>query len=655
MNYITIPSLELFYSPSGPMARLSGYEFRPQQVELASAVRDFLEKPEERFFAAEAPPGVGKTFAVLVPALTALGRDGRILFLTATIALQEQLIDKDLPRLRELLKEDFSFGLLKGRSHYACRRRALSISSPGGELLLPGFGGPTPDVAGWLEETETGDMSELGLPVGHPLLGHLAAGTRGCLGTACPFRERCFVQQTYRNAQNWRIVVANYHLYFSHILEGGGAFPVRCDWLICDEAHRMPDAARNAAALRADLDEGLSLLRRGAWQAFDPLFRSQSVDMGSVQGSADNCASLLKELFEAAGTVLTGEGVTTRDEALLQRGAAVADALNSLRRMFRSVEDCYMSGGFVDRALLARAAEMMNWLDGLRDFRNHLLWCLEVENFPRWAYWGDGRGLQSAPVQCSDIISDVLAKEDPQKAIFISATLTLEGDFSFWSRETGVLPDRTLKVGSPFDFARQMEIVVVDVALNVRDPGYDERMCRVMEKLCDENGGRTLVLLSSMRLLSAFVRVMRRRDRPYAVLAQGDMPQRALLEHFRSDKASTLIGSVSFREGVDVPGDGLTQVIIDRIPFPHPRDPLVQARNELEGDKAFVVSTLPTARLFLRQAVGRLIRSSSDRGRVFLLDGRALTRKSWKILADLPECPRRRLVVSLRGSAPEKS
>jgi ATP-dependent DNA helicase DinG len=172
-------------------------------------------------------------------------------------------------------------------------------------------------------------------------------------------------------------------------------------------------------------------------------------------------------------------------------------------------------------------------------------------------------------------------------------------------------------------------------------------VCRIVAKLCDDNGGRSLVLLSSMRLLRSVAGFMRERERGYDVLAQGDLPQRELLRRFREVETSVLLGSVSFREGVDVPGDGLTQVIIDRIPFPHPNDPLVQARNVLEGQKAFIKTTLPNAKMFLRQAVGRLIRSGSDQGRVTLLDGRVLDREDWRVLETLPRCPCRRLAVKI--------
>ncbi|MDR1978978.1 MAG: ATP-dependent DNA helicase [Synergistaceae bacterium] len=646
MNCTTGSSFSDFFAPSGSLARrLEGYEYRPQQLEFAQAVHCFLHDPKQSTMAAEAPPGVGKTFAVLIPAILA-AEDNHILFLTASITLQEQLIAKDLPKLNALLGKNFSYGLLKGRGNYICLRRAMSL--PGGYLPLS----DTPiDIARWIEESDSGDLSELPLPSGHPVLAQTAASTRNCLGTSCPFRGRCFVTQAFRNAQDWQVVVANYHLFFSHILSGKGSFPVKYDWLVCDEAHRIPDAARNAATVEADAENGASLLRPRTLSGFDVLFAGQGIDAPLFKERAGACRTALDALFGLVELrYRQGEGIAECSEDLLHKGKEMIRAFDKLLEPLRGLEERFMSGGFENSADLGGVGAVMNWIDEVNEFKRAALWCLSVSDFPSWGYWrgANARGanvLVSAPVVCADIIRDAFESEAPEKSVMVSATLSLEGDFSFWSRETGIRPDQTLVVTSPFDFERQMELLIVDIGMSVASQGYDDRICRAIEKLCDENGGRTLVLLSSMRLLRSLSDLMRRRERPYEVLAQGDLSQKELLKRFREDETSVLIGSVSFREGVDIPGEGLTQVIVDRIPFPHPNDPLVQARNALEGRKAFVKTTLPNAKMFLRQAVGRLIRSSSDRGRVVLLDGRALDREEWKILESLPPCKYRRLSV----------
>lgn len=643
VNYTTELSLKDFYSPSGKMSRLPSYEFRPQQLEAALAVQGFLRDADAAVLALEAPTGVGKTFAVLVPALMEARRRGAgILFLTASIALQEQVIGKDLPRLAELLDSDLRFGLLKGRANYACLRRAGSLSGPS---LFDA--GPEPkEIKRWLQETEAGDLAELGLSPLSPLTADLSAGARQCVGPACPYRDRCFVVRAYRRAQDWDVAVANYNLFFSHILEGGGAFPLRYDWLLCDEAHRIPDAVRSSSAVRVGAESAPGLFGPRVLQGFAPLLRAQSVPVEELQAHASRAREELRTLFTALPLLLPRGGeLSAPNEELLHRGQAAAEEADLLLRPLRAFEERFMAGSFSDKGEMARGAELMRWIDDVREFKRDLIWCLSAARFPSWAYWAESGALTSKPVAASEIVQEVLQKEAPEKLILTSATLTQGGSFDFWSRETGIVPDRSLVVDSPFDFSRQMEVLVLDVGLHVGEPGYDERMCRIMERLCDKNGGRTLVLLSSLRLLNAFADRMRAGDRGYSVLVQGDMPQRQLLKRFTEDETSTLIGSISFREGVDVPGEGLTQVIIDRIPFPHPNDPMVRARNELEGGKGFVRVTLPMARTLLRQAAGRLIRSSSDHGRVVLLDVRAVERKDWRILSAFPPCRLKKLSV----------
>ena len=640
-------SVEDFFKPSGYLARrLDKYEYRPQQLEFATAVHKFLLNPSKATMAAEAPPGVGKTFSVLIPAIMA-AEDRKILFLTASIALQEQLIDKDLPKLRSVLGKNFSYGLLKGRGNYACLRRSAAISN----MFFQSSNDTPVDLARWLGETDSGDLSELSLPSGHPLFFQAAAKANSCIGGSCPFRSRCFVVQAFRSAQDWQVIVANYHLFFSHILGGKGSFPVQYDWLVCDEAHRIPDAARSAATVEAGFEQGGTLLRSRALSGFDSLFSRHGIDTALFKERAAESRETLNALFSLAELRYRhGEGITACDEELLHKGEELAVAFDKLLSPIRALEDRFMSGGFEHDADLGEAASVVNWIDDLNEFRRSTLWCLKVGSFPSWGYWrgSDSKGtgaLMSAPVVCSEIVQNALSSESPEKSVMVSATLTLAGDFSFWTRETGVLPEEKLVVESPFDFENQMEILVVDVGVPVAAQGYDERVCRIVNKLCDDNGGRSLVLLSSTRLLKSVAAHMRGFEHPYEVLVQGDMPQRDLLRRFRELETSALLGSISFREGVDIPGDSLTQVIIDRIPFPHPNDPLVQARNALENQKAFVRTILPNAKMFLRQAIGRLIRGSSDRGRVVLLDGRILDREAWKILEILPNCQVRRLSV----------
>ncbi|GHS93258.1 ATP-dependent DNA helicase-like protein [Synergistales bacterium] len=645
-----------FFAPNGALRRrFKGYEHRPQQGELAAAIQAFLFSSEESVMAAEAPPGVGKTFAVLIPAISlAIEQEKRILFLTASITLQEQLIDKDLPKLKSVLGKDFAFGLLKGRSNYVCLRRAsvLQMSSAANQASFSFEGnavtetGAPVDFAQWTQETQTGDLTELSLSSSHPLSYQISAGRSGCMGMACPFRWRCFVTKSYREAQDWQVIVANYHLFFSHILGGHGSFPVPYDWLVCDEAHRIPEAARSAARVEADARDGEALLRPRAISGFEPLLTGELVDMPLFKERAEACRASRAALFDFAETRFnSGESITERDDEALRRAREFSDCLENMQISLRILDEKYRAGGFENATNLGEATALVNWLGELSEYKKAVMWCLSVEKFPLWGYWRAHDTLSSAPVVCADIIKDAMSSEEPEKTILISATLSLSGDFSYWMRETGMQPDRKLVVNSPFDYERQMELVVVEVGLSVGAAGYDDRIAKVIERMCDENKGRSLVLLSSNRLLNAVAARMRKSARDYEILVQGDLPQKELLRKFRDIESSILIGSVSFRDGVDIPGEALTQVIIDRIPFAHPSDPLNQARDALEGRNAFMTASLPSAKIFLRQAVGRLIRSSKDHGRVAILDGRVLTKEAWDIPGSLPKCKIKRLTV----------
>lgn len=651
---MSIPSMDVFFGPEGRLQKkFSSFEYRKEQQDLAEEVHRALSAEGEFILAAEAPPGVGKTFALLVPAMLRAAETGEtVLVLTAGIPLQEQLIQKDLPVLNELLGLSLPFGLLKGKGNYACRSRAEEVFEGGegrqGYLSHRDGGNSSRIVEEWLRTTTTGDLSELPLPPSSPPVAGIAASSRSCRGFRCPRRGECFVQRVLREAKEWRVVVANYHLFFSYILGAGKPFPVPFDLLICDEAHHLPEAARSSMTVSVTDDDVARLLRSRALA--DTLARLERSGRGVL-----NAATLSTEIreesvrfFELLDVLLPGrkENITVRNEELLRQQKILSGKMLELFNLFLPlVSDEATSDGNEDGGLSA-------WMEECGRIRRSLAWCAEVDKFPSWAYWKNERSLLSAPVSPGEELSSGFFTSSAEKMVFISATLAIGGKTDFWERETGIRPDRLFISGSPFDLEQQMEILVVDTGLDVMNPRYDDTVCRIVEKLVEANGGSTLVLLASHRLLGKVGRALSSKPRGYRVLVQGEGPRGELLAAFRNDPSSVLVGSASFREGVDVPGDGLTQVIIDRIPFPHPGDPLVQARNALEGAGAFARVTLPEAKMLLKQAAGRLIRSRNDRGRVAILDGRVLGRPEWKIPSALPKVKYRRLVVARSAVAP---
>ena len=642
------PSMDSVFGPEGLLKKgFPAFEYRGEQLELASEVDRAISSEGEFILAAEAPPGVGKTFALLAPAMLRSSATGEtILFLTASIPLQEQLIMKDLPRLNDLLGLNLSFGLLKGKGNYACLSRALEEYDGNeghqGFLSHGDEGRSSRTIMEWLNRTDTGDLSELRLPPESPAVTRIAASSRMCRGFRCPRRNECFVQRVLKAAKEWRIVVANYHLFFSYLLAAGKPFPIHYDVLICDEAHRLSEAARSSMTVSSFDDDMARLLRgRVFTEALGEIERAGK----DARAALDLSTEIREEsarFFELLEVLLPGrkEIITTRNEELFQRQKALSGKITELVGFLEP----FLTGdtvldGVDDGGLPA-------WIEECRRAERSLAWCAEVAEYPLWAYWKSERSLHSSPVSPGEELAGVLFSSPAKKMVFISATLTIGGRLDYWLRETGIREDRLFVCGSPFDLEEQMEIVVVDTGLDVRSPGYDDTVCRVVEKLVETNGGATLVLLASHRLLSKVGAVLKAKPRKYRILVQGEGPRSELLQAFRDDPSSVLVGAASFREGVDVPGDGLTQVIIDRIPFPHPGDPLVQARNALEGRDSFIRSTLPEAKMLLRQAVGRLIRSRSDRGKVAILDGRVLSKTDWKIPSALPKVKYKRLVVA---------
>jgi ATP-dependent DNA helicase DinG len=567
----------------------------------------------------------------------------RILVLTAGITLQEQLIGKDIPSLNSLLSLNMPFGLLKGRRNYVCLRKAANLDNSGYLDIDHDGGQASVTISDWLKTTESGDLSELSLAPDSPAVMHVASSSKSCLGNKCPFmRSSCFIHKNFKRAQDWNIVVANYHLYFSYAATS--EFPVSYNILICDEAHRIADCARSATTIEASADDAKRLFRPRQIQPYELFLKKFSVNLYEILEKMDTCRAHAESLFELLQLLRDGESMR-QDEEYVKKAKELSASIDTMLRPMQLLDSAEDDGAFYENSYSNAAAEVLNWKREVKDFEQAVMWCFDIGNFPKWAYWRTGDAACSAPVKCPEIISEAFRSGKPEKSFFVSATLAIENDFNFWTGETGVTPDTTLIVDSPFDFQSQMSGVIISVEERVGSPSYDALTARVVEKLCEINGGRTLVLLSSIRLMRVVASRMKRKVREFSVLVQGELSQAELLNKFREDVTSVLIGCVSFREGIDIPGDGLTQVIINRIPFPHPLDPLTLARGELEGKDSFMRITLPLAKMFLRQAVGRLIRNKTDKGQVVILDGRVLDRKIWKVRECLPKTSFRKMII----------
>ena len=604
-------------------SRFPGYEMREGQVALARMVDEAMRGG--RHALGEGPCGTGKSVGYAVPAVWhAHHEKKRVVIATANIALQEQLVRKDLPMLASVLPWPFTFALLKGRNNYVCLDR-LAESEARGELrglFDDGQQRQLDDVLAWAEATKTGDVSELPFIPAPQVWSRFAVGSDECKGDGCPFREECFSERAKAVAQGADIIVTNYHLLFAHLAvrrETGQDLVLPAhDLLILDEAHEAADIAREffgftvsehtfARLATAAADFGhkqlAGELRQEAGRLFERLAdfarsprykkRLKAPGFSSDAGVQRALRSLVAQATARA-----------EDEARDQKERATA------RNVARSAA---VAGARLDEGLQQADADKVYWLD--------------VD--PK------GRAkLRAKPIDVSELLRAELFGRCPSVSL-VSATLTTSGNFDFVRREVGV-PDGALEViaETPFDFESQALLVVPERMPDPREPGFIDSAVDIFRQVLEACDGRTLGLFTSYRNLNAvYDRVVGGKHR---VLRQGDLPRAELTRLFKEDVGSVLLGTESFWTGIDVPGEALTGLVIDKLPFPHPDDPVIDAICERDP-RAFDNHLVPLAIIALRQGVGRLIRCKTDVGVVVILDKR-LAEKGYgrKFLKSLP-------------------
>jgi ATP-dependent DNA helicase DinG len=606
--------VESFFGPNGALAAcLATFEPRTEQVELAVAVAGALEAGEH--LVAEAGTGTGKSLAYLVPALES---GLRVVVSTATKALQEQLLTKDVPLAAAALGRELNVAVLKGRQNYVCRRALHGLELLGGQLL------PRPDDAvafdslrPWLEETSTGDRAELSFEPSDSLWFELAVGADRCLGRRCPFHSVCFSEAARELASHADLVIVNHALYFADLAvreraDGVGVLPQH-DAVVFDEAHRLEDVAstwlggRFSNALLGRLARDLERTCREA----DAPFPARALDRAERAAAA-----LFRQVCPQVGRVRLREPP-------LEHGLRLRD------RLLELAEACSGRTEELD-AIVGRAAGHAADVEA----------CLEPDERGRVS-WAEPDAVAWAPVDVSRALGERLWDAGPT-AVLVSATLTVGGGFGFVRARLGLREAREVCVGSPFDFARQTLLYLPAGLPGPREPAALERVAEETGELCRVSGGRALVLTSSYRALEAIATGLRDRI-PHELLVQGDAPRERLIERFRADVDSVLVATATFWQGVDVPGEALSLLVIDKLPFSPPDDPLVEARCEriaAEGGDWFSDYTLPAAVLQLRQGFGRLIRTREDRGVVAILDPRLRTKHYGRVFLDsLPDCP----------------
>lgn len=629
--------------PRGALAGvLRGYEHRPSQLAMAHAVAEALRR--HHFLLAEAGTGTGKTLAYLVPALLS-GR--RVVVSTATRTLQEQLFFKDVPLLRDQVGLDVSVAVLKGRSNYLCAQRFEGFER------APLFA--TPDDARhwerfrqWALTTDSGDRAETQVPDDWATWSAVSTSAEACLGGKCPLYEGCFVTRARRAAAECQLIIVNHALFFADLALKArdaelelGVLPAY-DAVIFDEAHALEDVATDFFGLSASSGRlfGLAQDVLKAVSPLDPRAATLTAVALSIRSRADT-------FFEAVQMTL-GDDPRQADTRLTSdslgevrpQGAAVLESLGALAALCPEGDPAL--GGLKRRALDSAVA-----LDG----------CLRADD-PAKVYWAQVRArggeghrhsvtLRSAPIDVGLSLSTHLY-DSVDAVVFTSATLkptAVPQSFEYVVKRLGLedRPWKSLDVASPFDFATQAALYIPSHLPEPSDPEWTLRFAREVYQLIRLSGGRAFVLFTSLRHLEE-VHALVAPHLKVPVWKQGTAPRRALLEAFTAEP-SALFASQSFWEGVDVPGSALSMVIIDRLPFAPPNEPLQAARMEAiraAGGNPFDELQLPQAALSLRQGFGRLIRTATDRGVVALGDVRVLTRRYGRVFLDaLP--PARRL------------
>jgi len=604
--------MDSYFGPGGRLAAtLTGFEPRAEQAALAQEVADALERGEHLL--AEAGTGTGKSLAYLIPAL-ASGK--RVVVATATKALQEQLLTKDIPAAAAALGRMVRCAVLKGRQNYLCRRSLQGLELP---LFRTAEDAREYErLEDWIGTTETGDRAELAFEPRATLWSELAVGADRCAGRRCAFLGSCFSELARERAGEAELVVANHALYFADVAvrgrsrDGPGVLPEH-DAVVFDEAHRLEEAAAAWFGGRVSLAGVRQLLR--------------DVERACRESGSAVPIRALAEIDRSAEELLGGLDPGRGRRRLTEREAEAAlDPASQVAAALGGLADALRGTGEDEDALAHRALATVDDLDA----------CLapEDENSVAWAEQG---ALAWAPVDLSELLRERLWGRETT-AVLVSATL----EARFLRRRVGLDEAREIALDSPFDFREQALLYVPRAFPEPRSPGYYQRLADEVVSLCRLSAGRALVLTSSYRALDELWERAGPRL-PYAVMRQGEAPRERLLERFRDEVDSVLFATSTFWQGVDVRGESLSLLVIDKLPFAAPGDPLVEARCERivrGGGDWFGEYALPSAVLQLRQGFGRLIRGDDDRGVVAVLDPRLRTRAyGRRFLEALPPCP----------------
>ncbi|MFQ5824449.1 MAG: helicase C-terminal domain-containing protein [bacterium] len=702
---VPINSTELtrIIGKNGPISKkLENYEYRPQQIQMIECVSQAIN--EDKIAIIEAGTGTGKTLAYLLPAITyVLQNKERCVVSTNTINLQEQLINKDLPFLQSILKDKFKAVLVKGRTNYACKRKLIEAEKELDLFSETGEKAELKTIMDWAKKTKDGSKSDLNFVPRSEVWEKIQSESDTSLKTKCPFYNKCFFYTARRAAATANILVANHHLLFSdlavRVTKGASENAVlpAYDRIIFDEAHHLEDVATNYFGVgitylgvlrilnklyrrKEEQEKGLLLFLSGKLTKFarrfphEKFLNVQKFIQEQGISAVENLKFLLSETMEQIfytvqrlndsefGEIklrLISALIRSQEwqdkilftaKKLIQEMRKFTARLNNFLRNIESIElRLAPSVGSLTIDLQAQ----LERLDAVANTMDHVLLQSDEENI-RWIEVKEGYKqskivrLRSSPMEVAPIMK-VTVYNNFKNVIMTSATLTVEGRFNYTKNRLGldlIEPERTLELSlsAPFDYKNQALVCIPNDIPDPREKRFTEELSELILKSIKISEGRAFVLYTSYGLLNLIFNRLKSTLEAlgYNVYKQGQENRHRLLERFKEDITSVLFATDSFWEGVDVHGEALESVIITKLPFKVPSEPVVEARVEAierRGGNAFLEYTVPQAAIKFRQGFGRLIRRKTDRGSILILDRRVIQKSYGRIFINsLPDC-----------------
>jgi len=654
--------VEDIFGEAGLLAKtINHFEFRPEQLKMAQTVEEALK--EEQYLIAEAGTGTGKTLAYLIPSILS---EKKVVISTATKNLQEQLYYKDVPMLQEILPLEFRVAYMKGRSNYLCLQRFKRFKSQ------PSFQFPNEishfeDICRWVHTTTTGDRSELeNIPDDYTTWGELCSDANLCLGQKCPYFKECFITLLKQKAQRADIIIVNHHLFFADLMlkvkEYGDVIPSH-DALVFDESHQIEEIATHYFGFTVSnyrLDELIRdivrelKLSRFKFKPFDPLIDKLKTICSTFFQSFTPLEKKVRHLWHGEKSNKFEQDLKPRPDFLT--GFTSSQSRYRLRQEYLQPE--IMS---VSASLLNNLTAISSMLDNLspkteaikalsrraQEISQQLTFIIEMKD-PTYVYWcevkGKGIFLKASLIEVGGMLNQHLFKQKTT-IIFTSATLSTNQNFTYFKERLGLTGRECLEeliLDSHFDYKKQAILYLPKHLPEPDHKAFTLMAADEIEHILELTSGRAFLLFTSYKNMLEIHEYLKERLL-FTPILQGEKPKSTLLKQFKEDIHSVLFATYSFWEGVDVQGEALSCVIIDRLPFDPPTEPIVEARIEYitsQGGNAFFSYQIPSAIISLKQGLGRLIRNREDRGVLSILDKRLHTRSYRKLfLNSLPPCP----------------